>query len=193
MHSPPTGSIPFWSRMSRFKAKDVYSSPRDSDMSHMNVHEVASKIQQAGITRDTIILVYHTSTFDLRLLRRFLESAGYFDLLPPDENCIPMANILRRHLFDKLPGGRLFPLRLEVLFPLMFPRHVLVGLNHRALVDCQQTRLICMAYEQLCRPIAERGQEWQPDTVARSAQTSILDWLQDTCRVDDSNGEKAIR
>jgi hypothetical protein len=63
----------------------MYSSPRNSDMSHLNVHkffgsEVASKIQQVGITRDTIILVYHVSTFDPRLLRRFLESAGYFDL-----------------------------------------------------------------------------------------------------------------
>lgn len=109
MLSPPTGAIPYWSLMSRFKVEDVYSSPRDSDMSHMNVHEVASKIQQVGITRDIIILVYHVSTFDLRFLRRFLEPAGYFDILPPDEDCIPMANILRSHLLIGCQEAGCFP------------------------------------------------------------------------------------
>lgn len=59
----------------------------------------------------------------------------------------------------------------------MYPRHGLVGLNHQALVDCQQTRLVCMAYEELCRPIAERGREWQPNMVPTSGQTCILDWF----------------
>jgi hypothetical protein len=192
-HNTPADSLPFWSRISQSKAKDVYSSTRNPDICHMNVHEVASKLQQVGITQDTVILVYHVSTVDLRLLRWFLESAGYFGFLPPDENCIPMVHILRPHLSDRLPGGRSFPLGLEVLFPLMYPRHILVGLNHQALVDCQQTRLICMAYEELCKPIAERGQEWQPDTVARSAQTSILDRLQDARKVDNSDGEEYLR
>ncbi|KAI0430588.1 hypothetical protein F5Y09DRAFT_330948 [Xylaria sp. FL1042] len=191
LHNTPTEFLPLWSHISKSKAKHVYSSTRNSDrISHMNVHEVASKIQQVGITRDTIILVYHVSTFDLRLLRRFLESAGYIGLLPPDENCIPMVNILRRHMSDRLPGGRLFPLGLEMLFPLMYPRHTLVGLNHQSLVDCQQTRLVCMAYEQLCRPIAERGQEWQPDLVARSTQTSIFDWLTSE---DGAGGQETLR
>jgi hypothetical protein len=193
VHNTPADPLPFWSHISRSKAKDVYSLTRNPDISHMNVHEVALKIQQAGITQDTIILVYHVSTFDLGLLRRFLESAGYFGFLPPDENCIPMVNILRPHLSDRLPGGKLFPLRLDVLFPLMYPRHVLVGLNHQALVDCQQTRLVCMAYEELCRPIAERGREWQPDMVARSAQVSILGWLQDTRRVNNCDGEESLQ
>jgi hypothetical protein len=149
--------------------------------SHLSNHikRVTLGKRLVGITQSTVILVYHATNFDLRLLRRFLESAGYFGYLPPEENCIPMVNILRPHMSDRLPSGRRFPLKLEVLFPLMFPRHSLVGLNHQALVDCQQTRLVCMAYEELCRPIAERGQEWQPDNVARSGQTSILDWLQD--------------
>jgi hypothetical protein len=159
----------------------------------MNVHEIAMKIQQAGITQDTAVIVYHKSAFDLKLLRRYLESGGYFDLLPLDTNCIMMANILRPQLRDRLLGGKKVPLRLEVLFPLMYPRHSLVGLNHQALVDCQQTRLICMAYEELCKPIAERGEEWHPDTMARSAQRSILDWFQGKNRVEDANGAKPIR
>ncbi|KAI1423377.1 hypothetical protein F5Y12DRAFT_716328 [Xylaria sp. FL1777] len=39
------------------------------------------------------------------------------------------------------------------------------------------TRLVCMAYEELYWPIAERGREWQPDMVAPSTQTCILDGL----------------
>ncbi|KAH8163508.1 hypothetical protein CIB48_g4744 [Xylaria polymorpha] len=69
----------------------------------------------------------------------------------------------------------------------MYPRHGLVGLNHQALVDCQQTRLVCMAYDELCRSIAERGREWQPDMVAPSTQTCILDWL---TRRDDAGDSK---
>jgi len=187
------GSLPFWSQMSQSKAKEVYSSTRNAGLSHMNVHEVAFRLRQVGITQSTVILVYHATIFDLRLLRRFLESAGYFGYLPPDENCIPMVNILRPHMSDRMPSGRRFPLKLEVLFPLMFPRHSLVGLNHQALVDCQQTRLVCIAYEELCKPIAERGQEWRPDTVARSEQTSILDWLQDSPKANPSDGERSLQ
>jgi hypothetical protein len=176
-HIAPTGlDIPFLSFMSIRKEKGVYSSRRE--ISHMNVDEVASKIQEVGITQDTVILVYGSHSLDLVILREFLESGGYLNLLPPDKNCIPMVNILRPNLNDRLPGGKMFPLKLEMLFPIMFPRHSLVGLNHQALPDCRQTRLVCMAYEELCRPIAERGQEWQPDTITHTAQTSILGWVE---------------
>lgn len=59
----------------------------------MNVDEVAYKIRPIWITQDTIILVYGTSRFDLTLLRQFLESGGHFNLLPPDEDCIPMVKV----------------------------------------------------------------------------------------------------
>jgi hypothetical protein len=158
----------------------------------MNVHEIAQEIQQAGITQDTVVIVHHKSTFDLSLLRCYLESAGYFDLLPPNKNCIPMVNILRPQLQDRLPGGKLVPIGLDVLFPLMYPRHSLVGLNHQALVDCKQTRLVCIAYEELCRPLAERGEEWQPDMIARSGQTSILNWLKGTSSVESATSGKPV-
>jgi hypothetical protein len=144
----------------------------------MNVHEVAGKIRETGISQDTVIIVYHKTLFDLRLLRDFLESGGYFDLLPPETQCIPMVNILRPNLTSRLPDGRPLPLSLEVLFPLMYLRHRLIGLNHQALVDCQQTRLVCMAYDELCRPLADRPQRWESDMIATTAQQSILDWLQ---------------
>lgn len=178
--SSSANSLPFWNQISQFKAKEVYSSARNTGPSHMNVDEVAFRLRQVGISPSTVIIVYHATKFDLKLLTRFLESAGYFGYLPPEENCIPMVNVLRPHLSDRMSSGRRFPLKLEVLFPLMFPGHSLVGMNHQALADCQQTRLVCMAYEELCKPVAERGEEWRPDAVARSGQRSILDWLQDS-------------
>ncbi|KAF1963619.1 hypothetical protein CC80DRAFT_397754, partial [Byssothecium circinans] len=173
-------SLPFWSHISQFKAKEVYSSARNTSLEHMDVDEVAFRLRQVGISPSTVIIVYHATNFDLKLLTRFLESAGYFGYLPTEENCIPIVNVLRPHLSDRMSSGRRFPLKLEVPCPLMFPRHSLVGMNHQALADCQQTRLVCMAYEELCKPVAERGEEWRPDAVARSSQRSILDWLQDS-------------
>lgn len=71
----------------------------------------------------------------------------------------------------------------------MYPRHSLVGLNHQALVDCQQTLLVCMAFDELCRPIEERGEQWRPDTVAMAPQRSITDWLLKSDQLDNSEGE----
>lgn len=109
--------------------------------------------------------------------------------MPPDENCIPLLQLLRANLSVAQPRHKRFPFSARSLVPNHVPRHRLVGLNHRALEDCHQTRLVCMAFDQLCKPIAERGEEWQPDGVANSAQTSILDWLQPTCKADDGKGK----
>ena len=111
------------------------------------------------------------------MLRKLLVSEGYDDILLPDRNCVPIINILRPNIFKDMPKEQRFPLALEFLFPLLYPRHHLIGLNHQALVDCQQTRLVCKAFDELCRPVDERGEMWQPDTVSSSSQTSILNWL----------------
>jgi hypothetical protein len=170
----PVGSryVKMWSKIQAMK---VFSSRRQN-IDSMTVHQVAQKLKQTGIHPGTIILVWAVNIGDLRILRNFLESAGYFDILPPDENCIPLIHVLRPNL-PKI-GQSPFPLRLEVLFPVMFPRHQLIGLNHAALVDCQQTRLICMGFDQLCMPVEKRGKDWQPESVARISQTSVLDWLE---------------
>lgn len=127
---------PFLKMMSRSKAAKIFSSSRTPDIGRMNADEIASKLQKAGITQDTVIFVYHKSTFDLRILRDFLESAGYHRILPPDEKCIPLLQLLHPNLLVGPPGRKRFPLALQILFPIMNPRHYLVGLNHRALEDC---------------------------------------------------------
>lgn len=165
--------------MSQAKASSVYASSRKSTMEHMSVQEIASALQRLGISQDTVFIVYHTNRADLQILRKLLVSEGYDNLLPPDRNCIPLINILRPNIFKDIPKEQRFSLSLEFLFPILYPRHHLIGLNHQALVDYQQTRLVCKAFDELCKPVDERGEEWQPETVARSSQTSILDWLRD--------------
>ena len=91
--------------------------------------------------------------------------------------CIPLINLLRPNIFKGTPKDQRFSLILEVLFLLIYPRHHLIGLNHQALVDYQQTRLVCKSFDELCKPIGERGEKWQPETVARASQTSNLNWL----------------
>jgi hypothetical protein len=123
----------------------------------MNVHEIAQTLQQKGISQDTIILVYHKTRMDLKILRQLLESQGYDSILPPDEYYFPLIQLLRTNMFQGLSKDQQFPLKLEVVFLIMFPRHELIGLNHQALVDCQQTRLVCKAIDELGRPTRERG------------------------------------
>ena len=96
-------------------------------------------------TPDTVVLVYHKSAFDLKILRQLLESEEYHGILPTEKYCIPLLQLLRWNPFEVPLGGVKVPLALECLFPIMYPRSQLVGLNHQALVDCQQTRLVCMA------------------------------------------------
>ncbi|KAH8757621.1 hypothetical protein F5883DRAFT_567694 [Diaporthe sp. PMI_573] len=165
--------------MSRAKANSVYAPSRHLRIDHMNVRDIASTLQRRGISQDTIFIVYHTTRADLQMLRKLLVSEGYDNIIPPDKNCVPLINILRPNMFKDIPKEQRFPLALEFLFPLMYPRHCRIGLNHQALVDYQQTRLVCKAFDELCKPVEERGEEWQPETVATSSQTSILDWLQD--------------
>ena len=124
--------------MSRLKAKAVYSSLRESAIDQMDVHQVAIKLKEIGINQNSTFLTWHQAPTDLKLLRRFLGSAGYTDILPLDKNCVPLIPIFRPNCQE----AKSFPLALEVLFPVMFPRHNLIGLNHQALVDCQQTRLV---------------------------------------------------
>ncbi|MCJ1477979.1 hypothetical protein MMC13_006654 [Lambiella insularis] len=136
----PVGSryVKMWSKIQAMK---IFSSRRQN-IDSMTAHQVAQKLKRTGIHPGTIILVWAVNIGDLTILRNFLESTGYFDILPSDENCIPLIHVLRPNL-PKI-GQSPFPLRLEVLFPVMFPRHQLIGLNHAALVDCQQT---CCAHD----------------------------------------------
>ncbi|KAM0558485.1 hypothetical protein ACHAPJ_004679 [Fusarium lateritium] len=154
----------------------VYSPSRN--LTILNVHEIAKKIRKSGITPDSLILVWALSCKDLQLVRGFLEKGGYKNLLPNDDNCIPLVQVFRPH-FPKLEPRKLFPLKLDIIFPVMFPGSKLVGRNHEALVDCQQTRLLCKALDWLRKPVKKRGKTWRPETIDGDDYRVSQDFLPD--------------
>lgn len=182
-HGSMGGDSFFLRNMSQNKAATVFSSNRPADTERLKANEIALRLQEAGINQDTIILVWSLGKYDLTLLRNFLESAGYSGILPPDENCIPMVQLFRKNLPVGPPGYSSFPLKLEILFPILYPRHSLIGFNHHALQDTQQTRLVWMAFDELCKP------KWQPDTVTNTAQKTLLNWVQGEPLADKAKGE----
>ena len=172
------GSASFLQRVGEAKAKRVYSSnSQESNADLLTADETASKIKAAGITSNTVILVWGANRFDLAVLRQYLESAGHYGILPPLENCIPLTQFFRDNLPKKSGRHKGFPLNLEVLFPILFPGHGLIGLNHRALEDCLQTRLILLAFEELCKPVSKRGKAWEPESITTMEQRSVIRWF----------------
>ncbi|KAL9610086.1 MAG: hypothetical protein Q9167_005194 [Letrouitia subvulpina] len=73
----------------------------------------------------------------------------------------------------RLPKRRLFPLKLELVFPLLFPGHELVGRNHEALVDALQLRLLTQIFERNCQRLEDR-ESWP---TYQPSQTTLDDWL----------------
>ncbi|KAI0448274.1 hypothetical protein F5B21DRAFT_160450 [Xylaria acuta] len=160
--------------MSLAKASSVYAPSRHSTINHMNVREIASALRRLGISQDTIFIEYHTNRRDLQILRELFVSEAYDNILPPDRNCILLINILRPNKFKDIPKEQRSPLALEFLFPLMYPRHYLIGLNHQALVGYRQARLVCKAFAGLCKPVEERGETWQATTVVTSSTAMLI-------------------
>jgi hypothetical protein len=74
-------------------------------------------------------------------------------------------------------NGKPFPATLSTIFPILFPRRELVGRNHRALVDCQQTRFVMMAFEEFAKPIGSPGRLDFSDI--KSTQKTLDHWLVD--------------
>jgi len=65
----------------------------------------------------------------------------------------------------------------DFIFPLFFPLHVLVGMNHRAVPDCLQTRLMLMAFEAaFAKPLSQRI-EFKPTDLAKIRQRAITQFF----------------
>ncbi|KAM0555871.1 hypothetical protein ACHAPJ_006272 [Fusarium lateritium] len=163
--------------MSRLTASRVYSKSRASQLDYLNVDEVAGKLREAGISPNTIFLVWHQGYTDLNILRKFLSAGGYDDILPSNDNCFPMLNHFRQKHLKAPLGLRSFPHKLEILFPVLYPRHALVGRNHQALVDCEQLRLVLEAYDFFCKPVKRRGTFWEPGNFTAIPQKAIDDFF----------------
>lgn len=122
--------------------------------------DIAKELKKVGITQRTVFIVWATSYKDIWYLRDLLESAGYPGIIPGNENCLRMIPIIWANV-PPTPGRTRAPAKLDILFPLFFPCHHLVGQNHRSYTDCLQTRLMIMAFEELCKS-ASTSNHWKP-------------------------------
>ena len=138
------------------------------------VHQVTEVLRRANVTPHTRVITWSRNRTDLVLLRDFLEAAGHTDIMPLDQNCFRPLFYYDRNL-HALPNGERLPLKLDILFPLLFPRHVLTGKNHRALADAQQLRLVTMKLEEFCF-----GQKYLQQNPFSMKQTAIEDWIEST-------------
>ena len=92
-------------------------------------------IIEAEVPLDAIVLVLHSSTQDLDLLQKLMAKVGHQNILPRVENCITIVQQYRAGLPTDPITRKVFPAALDVLFPILFAGHSLVGSSHRALPD----------------------------------------------------------
>jgi hypothetical protein len=135
-------------------SRKLDSSGTNTDQT-LDVCAVAEALEDSGVTKDSVILVWHSTNYDLTLLSNFLESAGANSPLPSKANCVRLVPHVRANVPPH--NGKPFPVTLSIIFPILFPCHELVGRNHRALVDCQQTRLVMTVFEELAKTIDTPG------------------------------------
>ncbi|KAK2137533.1 hypothetical protein NOF04DRAFT_1229451 [Fusarium oxysporum II5] len=151
--------------------------PPNGELTQMDVDQVAEALHRSGITPETIFICWHNNKFDLTILREFLEKGGYTGIVPGDDKCFPLIPIFKKNVPKSLV------MRLEVLFQVLYPAHSLIGHNHRALPDCQQTRLVCECLDEMFEKSDNRSDRWKAQTLRRfykkaMIQQSIADWLQ---------------
>ena len=127
----------------------------------LDASEVIQKLNEAGISKQTIFLSWASWCIDLSYLRGWLEQEGFHDVLPGDSNvCLLLkefrANV-KRVIGATCYQNRPFPLSLPVVFLALFgDDHPLSLRNHHALVDAQQLALMAKLFVDLCKPPNER-------------------------------------
>ncbi|KAJ5781652.1 uncharacterized protein N7518_010135 [Penicillium psychrosexuale] len=135
----------------------------------LRAKQVVKKLQEVGISNKTFFLAWASWRFDLIYVRQWLQQEGLSGVLPGDENvCLLFQEFrtnVRRVLGRTCFKGRSFPLKLPLLFVLLFgDTHPLAGRNHRALVDAQQLALLARLFIDLCKPPSRRVY-WRASTL----------------------------
>lgn len=161
-------------QISKMHAKNVYNPKRKLD--RLNVHQVAQRLKEIGINSDTLFVVWATSAFDLKVLHNYLETGGHRDILPSDGQCVPICYTFRENL-PQIRLDKKYPVRLEIIFPVFYPGHKLIGANHQALADCQQTRYMCLPLPELCKPVEEREAQWRPENIKKPSAGSLHNYF----------------
>ena len=141
----------------------------------LDVCAIAEALEDSGVTKDSVTLVWHSTCYDLTLLDNFLESAGANSPLPARANCVHLVP----HVHANVPphNGKPSPATLSTMFPILFPSRELAGRNHRALVECQHTRLVMTVFEESTKPIGSPGRLDFCDN--KPTQQTLDNWLVD--------------
>lgn len=137
-------------RIELLHRRAVYNSGRRTMTEFLDAHSIARVIRESEIKSTDIMFEHASCQLDLKMLREFLESYGYYDLLPPLSNCIQTIPELRKNL----PVG--VSIALGIIFPLLFPNDPLIGQNHRARPDALMCRKIVGLIRELIKPPKEQ-------------------------------------
>jgi hypothetical protein len=147
----------------------------------MSAHQVANRLREQGVGPSTVFVTWHTNKSDFVALKQWLESEGEYGIFTDDRKCIPVIQYFRPNFeIAKAENGRLFPLSLPVIFPLlMTSRHYLFGRNHHATVDAQQLYFMVRVFEMMCKRPEDRPEDWlgilqrTPDPAINKFQTVL--------------------
>ena len=170
-------------RMAHATLNHVYGKDRRNCSGLKTAEEIAKIIVKAGVTQNSIIIVWHISTMDLDLLRELLNSAGYPKILPPPTNCIPMIPHFRAGLPLNPKTKKRYTAKLDIIFPVLFAGHSLVGKNYQALADAEMLRLMVLLFIQLQKRVPDRDLSDFPLTTqefvlhGQPNRTAIQKWL----------------
>jgi hypothetical protein len=159
----PLKANPYQRLISIRTSQRIYGTGPQNRMDVLDVHAIATKFREGGITPDSIILTWHRTAKDLELLRKLFDESGckdYKNILPPKHHCMFMIPEFRRNM-RIIPGI----LSLEIIFNLLFANHNLANKNHRALPDALQLRLMVKLFIELCKPLKERQLTMLPKSI----------------------------
>ncbi|KAF4629998.1 hypothetical protein G7Y89_g8143 [Cudoniella acicularis] len=98
-------------------SRKLDSSGTNTDQT-LDVCAVAEALEDSGVTKDSVILVWHSTYYDFTLLSNFLESAGANSPLPSRANCVRLVP----HVHANVPphNGKPFPATLSTISPILF-------------------------------------------------------------------------
>ena len=166
LHRAPPFHIdnPYLRLISMRTSQKIYHRNQPSD-TLLDVHGIATKFREGGITPDTILLVWAKNGQDLELVRKLFDGENnkdYQNILPSKAHCAYMIPDFRRNM-PTTPGLSIFPL--EIIFNLLFGNHDLADKNHRALSDALQLRLMVKLFIELCKPPEKRQLSLLPRSI----------------------------
>ncbi|KAJ5711245.1 hypothetical protein N7488_005401 [Penicillium malachiteum] len=124
-----------------------------------NAKMVTEKLEEL-VSDETIFIAWAGWALDVEYARDWLEEEEVSHHLPANEKvCLLYPEFkenVKKWIGDKCFKGHSFPLTLPFLFSLLFQGHDLVGWNHDALVDAQQTSILHRLFLDLCKPPEKR-------------------------------------